>query len=530
MLARLMRNSTPDNAIQFDAAKLLSRLGPLSGLSLDSRKIQPGDVFVAIPGIQEHGLVYAKQAIKHGASVIIYDPAAGGSELARELASEKPISITLMEQPHLRDHIGLLAGSFYQQPSRQLDIIGITGTNGKTSCSHFIAQAMSAVNHCSADNDKVSKRCGYIGTLGWGVPGNNQPTINTTPDAIELNKILGMLVDQGVATVAMEVSSHGLVQNRLQGIAITAAVFTNLGRDHLDYHQSVEDYLNAKLQLFRSPGLRFAVINQDDPASERVVAALSDDVRVIGFSLRATSHLSADQLTINDIQYNQHNTTFQVCFRGQRALAELPLIGEFNIANALATVGVMLGLGIEFADAVDVLQYLNAVAGRMDKISTEQDEICVYVDYAHSPDALTIALQTMRQHCAARVWVVFGCGGNRDQGKRKQMGEIASHLADRVILTDDNPRNEDGEQIIDDITQGCLEYPVQIIRDRSTAIQTAILAADTNDIVLIAGKGHEVTQEINGEYLPCDDRNIALSVLEQRRHRHQATQFTTAER
>ncbi len=530
MLAQLMSNSTPDNTMQFDLAKLLSTLDQRSGLSLDSRKIQPGDVFVAIPGLQEHGLVYARQAIEHGASAIIYDPVMGGSELAQELASEKMISITLVEQPHLRDHIGLLAGSFYQQPSRQLDVIGITGTNGKTSCSHFIAQAMSAVNQRITGNNNNHQRCGYIGTLGWGVPGSNQPTSNTTPDAIELHKILAKLVTEGADTVAMEVSSHGLVQNRLQGIKLAGAVFTNLGRDHLDYHQTVEDYLNAKLQLFRTPDLRFAVINQDDSVAEKVAGALADGVRIIGFSLNATSHLSADQLTIKDIQYNQNGTTFQVFFRGQCALAKLPLIGEFNIANALATVGVMLGLGIEFPGAVNALQKLSAVAGRMDRVSAEDDDIKVYVDYAHSPDALTVALQTVRQHRSDKVWVVFGCGGNRDQGKRKQMGEIASHLADHLIVTDDNPRYEDGEKIINDIVEGCSEQPVQIIRKRSTAIETAILAATPGDSVLVVGKGHEVTQEINGELFPSDDRQIARSALEKRRSQHPTKYSTTAER
>jgi UDP-N-acetylmuramoyl-L-alanyl-D-glutamate--2,6-diaminopimelate ligase len=362
------------------------------------------------------------------------------------------------------------------------------------------------------------------------VPGNNHPTTNTTPDAIELNKILASLVDQGADTVAMEVSSHGLVQNRLQGIKIAGAVFTNLGRDHLDYHQSAENYLNAKLQLFRSPDLRFAVINQDDPASQMVSDALANDVPVIGFSMHKTSHLNADLLTINDIHCNQNNTTFQVFFRGQCVLAKLPLIGEFNIANGLATVGVMLGLGIEFTVAVKALQYLTAVAGRMDQINNEHDEISVYVDYAHSPDALTVALQTVCQHSPRKAWVVFGCGGNRDQGKRKQMGKIASHLADHVILTDDNPRYENAEKIINDIAQGCLEQTAQIVRDRSVAIKTAVLAASPGDSILIAGKGHEVTQEINGEYFPCDDRQNAQSALEQRRSQDQSRQFTTVEK
>ncbi len=526
MLTQLMNDSTSDNTIQFDVAKLLSSLEQRSGLSLDSRKIQPGDVFVAIPGTQEHGLVYARQAIEHGASTIIFDPAAGGTKLAQELVSDKILSITLMEQPHLKDHIGLLASSFYQHPSHQISVVGITGTNGKTSCSHFVAQAVSALNQ---RNDHHHMCCGYIGTLGWGVPGASHPTTNTTPDAIESHKILAALVQQGVETVAMEVSSHGLSQNRLQGVKVAGAVFTNLGRDHLDYHQSDEHYLNAKLQLFRTPGLGFAVINLDDPVSHMVSQVIADDVRVLGFSLQTTNHLSADTLTINNVDFNQHGSTFQVFFRGQQQLATLPLIGEFNIANALTTVGVMIGLGVDFTVSVDALQYLTPVAGRMDNISTEDDEISVYVDYAHSPDALTVALQTVRQHCAKKIWVVFGCGGNRDQRKRKQMGEIASRLADHLVVTDDNPRYEDSDKIISDIVKGCNETSVQIIRDRPTAIQTAIHAAKPGDSVLIAGKGHETTQEINGAIVSCDDRQIAKSILGKLHTQHQFNQSTSLE-
>lgn len=523
MLAEPMTISTPDNRNQFDAAKLLAGIGEKSGLSLDSRKIQPGDVFIAIPGLQEHGLVHARQAIEHGASAIIYDPAEGGNKLAQELASREMKTISLMEQPHLKDYVGLLASSFYQHPSHQLDVVGITGTNGKTSCSHFIAQAISALNQ----QDAQSNQCGYIGTLGWGVAGNNQPTTNTTPDAIELHRILAELKSQHVGTVAMEVSSHGLAQNRLQGVALAGAVFTNLGRDHLDYHQSAESYLNAKLKLFHTNGLRFAVINQDDPVAPKVLDVLAEQVRVIGFSLRSSSHLSADQLTIENVRLNGHDTKFEVFFRGQKALASLPLIGEFNIANALATVGVMLGLGVDFSEAIDVLQHLTAVAGRMDKVSDDNDQIAVYVDYAHTPDALSVALQTVRQHCTGKVRVVFGCGGNRDQGKRKQMGEVASNQADYVVLTDDNPRFESGEQIIKDIVDGCGKKSVEIIQNRSAAIQSAIFSAAPGDTVLIAGKGHETTQETNGQILPHDDRQIAKAMLAMRDKTHSLDSVAT---
>jgi UDP-N-acetylmuramoyl-L-alanyl-D-glutamate--2,6-diaminopimelate ligase len=279
--------------------------------------------------------------------------------------------------------------------------------------------------------------------------------------------------------------------------------------------------------LFRTNGLRFAVINQDDPVAPKVLDVLAEQVRVIGFSLRSSNHLSADQLTIENVRVNRHDTTFEVFFRGQRALASLPLIGEFNIANALATIGVMLGLGVDFSDAVNVLRHLTPVAGRMDKVSDDNDRIAVYVDYAHTPDALSVALQTVRQHCTGKVRVVFGCGGNRDQGKRKQMGKVASNQADYVVLTDDNPRFESGEQIIKDIVDGCGKKSVEIIQNRSAAIQSAILSAAPGDTVLIAGKGHETTQETNGQILPHDDRQIAKAMLAIRDKTHSLDSSTT---
>ncbi|HFD11438.1 MAG TPA: UDP-N-acetylmuramoyl-L-alanyl-D-glutamate--2,6-diaminopimelate ligase [Crenotrichaceae bacterium] len=519
MLPQLMPSSMTENHKQFNPDQLISRIKSCLDLTLDSNTIQPGDVFVAIPGTQKHGLVYARQAIEHGASAIIFDPAEGGHALALELAGDSTISISLMEQPHLKDHIGLLASSFYQHPSHNLNVIGITGTNGKTSCSHFIAQALSALR----DQGIVQKDCGYIGTLGWGGAGKNQPTMNTTPDAIALHRMLAALKQQGVGSVAMEVSSHGLSQNRIQSIRMTGAVFTNLGRDHLDYHQSVTRYLDAKLELFRSTELAFAIINQDDSAANAVADVLDNSVRVIGFSLRSTNHLSADKLTIANTLYHQNFTSFDICYRGQSLQAKLPLIGEFNVANALATVGVLLGLGIDFKHAVYALQYLTPVAGRMEKISTHSDNTAVYVDYAHTPDALEIALNTIKQCCAGKIWLVFGCGGNRDQGKRKQMGQIASRLADYSIITDDNPRDEDGETIINQIVSGCSKQPAHIIRDRNLAIQTAILSASPNDTVLIAGKGHETTQEINGLTISCDDRQIAKAILEKNQPTHSSS-------
>lgn len=512
MLARLITMSMNREKEPSVVEQWLAQHSRRCDLSLDSRKIQSGDVFFAVPGSQKHGLVYARQAIEHGASAIIYDPAEGGHALAAELAGDSMLSDFLMEQPHLRDQVGLLASSFYQHPSHQLAVIGITGTNGKTSCSHYIAQAITALNQ-----QNTKSQCGYIGTLGWGFPGTSQPTTNTTPDAVELQRILAALKQQGAAAVAMEASSHGLAQNRLQGVKVAGAVFTNLGHDHLDYHQSVKQYLDAKLELFRSMESGFAVINMDDPVANHVLEALQEDIRIYGFSLQSSNHLSANQLTVDSIQYQRNNTIFEMCFRGQRSLACLPLVGEFNIANALATVGVLLGMGVEFEQAVSVLQFLSPVPGRMEMVSSAVDDINVYVDYAHTPDALERALKAIRLTEKSKIRLVFGCGGNRDQGKRQRMGKIASRLADHVIVTDDNPRYENGEQIIDQIVTGCSEVPVQVIRDRFNAIETAILLAEDEDVILIAGKGHEDSQEIRGQMIPCNDRLIAKSALGKRR-------------
>ncbi len=525
MLAQAMTASTTDSEFEFDSDRVLADFKKQGRLWLDSRKIRPGDIFLAVPGFNEHGLVYARQAIKQGARAIFFDPAGGGHVLAQDLASDKTISVILMEQPHLKDNIGLLASSFYNHPSHQLKVIGITGTNGKTSCSHFIAQAISGLS----DHNQDEGLCGYIGTLGWGVLDSNHQTTNTTPDAVELNTILANLRDQAADMVAMEVSSHGLSQNRLQGVRVTGAVFTNLGRDHLDYHQTEDDYLKAKLKLFSKTGLDFAVINLDDPAAKKVSSAVADGVRMIGFSMQSKNHLSTDQLTIGDIEYHQNHTSVEICFRGHQVSVKVPLLGDFNVENGLATVGVMLGLGFDFNDAVNSLGNLTPVPGRMEKVSCKDDRVTVYVDYAHTPDALKVALQTLKNHSSGRIWVVFGCGGDRDQGKRQQMGEVASRLADHLILTDDNPRYENADQIIDQIISGCSNEPMDVVRDRAAAIQLAIVSAGPGDTVLIAGKGHEVTQEINDQQFPSDDREIAKTVLAKQRNQGRSGQIVSSD-
>ncbi|MCH9698904.1 MAG: UDP-N-acetylmuramoyl-L-alanyl-D-glutamate--2,6-diaminopimelate ligase [Gammaproteobacteria bacterium] len=493
---------------QFDCESLLAGLNRHAHLTLDSRAIQTGDIFVAIPGLKEHGLVYGKQAIEHGASAVIYDPAEGGHALAQVLAGDHTVSVQLLEQPHLKDHIGLLASSFYQHPSQHLDVIGITGTNGKTSCSHFISQAITGISNTNSS----AQPCAYIGTLGWGLEDRQQNTINTTPDTVQLQRMLSELKQQGAGSVAIEASSHGLEQNRLQGTRISGSVFTNLGRDHLDYHKTIDQYLHSKLKLFGFPDLKFAVINQDDAVSEKVMSTLDTNVELIRFSTRAGNRLSKDCLTIDHVVYHQNRLSFDVCYRGQVIPATVPLVGEFNISNVLATIGVMSGLGFELETAVNATQFIRPVPGRMENITGIQP-FTVLVDYAHSPDALSSVLHSVRLHTKGKIALVFGCGGNRDQGKRIEMGAIAADLADSVVVTDDNPRFEDGDQIIGHILEGLSGQQFTVIRDRKTAIETVISQAQQGDTVVIAGKGHESYQDIQGQHFPFDDRQIARSAL-----------------
>ena len=465
-----------------------------SHIALDSREIKSGSVFFALAGSQQHGLQFAGQVKRQGALAIVYDPAREGVQLANEIED-----VPLFAIENLADKLGEIAARFYANPSEHLNVIGITGTNGKTSCSQFLAQVMNAA--------------AVIGTLGWGSPDDLQKTLNTTPDAFALQKILAGFVDSDIKNVAMEVSSHGLVQGRVNGIRFLGAVFNNLSQDHLDYHGNMEAYFQSKLGLMQWPGLEFAVVNLDDAYAERVLPAIPIGVRVLSYSLQGKKQAYTDSVNAENIQYGMTGITCDVFWQEQQARLQVSLLGDFNLQNILAVLAVMLAMGKSLVACVHALRSVKAVVGRMECFQGATDKPLVVIDYAHTPDALSKALTTLRNHCDNKLSVVFGCGGDRDKSKRKIMGKIAGELADTVIVTDDNPRFEEGQAIIDEIIVDIKTTGLSVINDRRNAIKQAIMNSSASDIVLVAGKGHEDYQEIKGLRQPFSDREIVQTVL-----------------
>jgi UDP-N-acetylmuramoyl-L-alanyl-D-glutamate--2,6-diaminopimelate ligase len=462
-------------------------------IALDSREITNRGVFFAIAGAKQHGLQFAEQVVRQGAVAIIYDPAGQGVMLAKEVTG-----VALFAVEELADKLGELAARFYARPAEHLNIIGITGTNGKTSCSQFLAQ--------------VLPDAAVIGTLGWGAITDLHSTVNTTPDALAIQRILAQLLAQSVDNVAIEVSSHGLAQGRVNGVNFKGAVFNNLSRDHLDYHGSMDAYFQAKLPLVQWPNLQFVVLNLDDAYAERVLEAIAVDVDVVTYSMRGHIANKDSSILVSDVSYTLQGIECQVFWQTKQAQLKLALLGDFNLQNILAVLGVLLAMGKTLTQCVRLLQSVKPVMGRMECFNNEGMPLVV-VDYAHTPDALQKVLLTLRKHCQATLTVVFGCGGNRDTGKRRLMGDVAVQLADKVVITDDNPRFEDGQSIINEIIADVESENLLVIRDRKQAIVQSISTSSVDDIVLIAGKGHENYQDIQGVQYPFSDRDIVQAVL-----------------
>lgn len=450
-----------------------------SDLVSDSRQVQPGAVFLALPGRRDHGLAHAEEAMARGALAVIADPHGHGGSM--------PAGVFAL--PGLRERLPELVDRFFGSPSAALTVIGVTGTNGKTSVVQCLAQAWRALGH----------RTATLGTLGAGEPGALEPLALTTPDLCTVQRWLARFRARGIDRVAMEVSSHALDQGRVAGIRFEGAVFTNLSRDHLDYHGSMEAYKAAKARLFRWPELRFAVINFDDA----VGCELAERCRapVVGYAVAKEAAVTARALELSG-----EGIAFDLVADGRKARVRSPLLGAFNVFNLLACAAVLLALGEPFADVAEALTTIQPIPGRMNRRGGSAALPLAVVDYAHTPDALEKALAALRPHTRGRLTVVFGCGGERDRGKRPEMGRVAEALADRVILTDDNPRSEDGEAILAEILAG-MRRPeaVRVERDRRRAIAAAIAEAAPGDTVLIAGKGHERYQEAGGQRLPFDD-------------------------
>lgn len=469
---RMLSELLPDIAMPIDLA--------VSGLTDDSRKVAPGDLFLAAPGAELDGRAFIVDAIARHAGAVLAEPP----------ANVQGIEVPVIEVADLGQRKGEIASRFYGEPSESLLIVAITGTNGKTSCSQFVADALG----------KSGKPCGIVGTLGYGKPGALREAGLTTPGAIELQKRLSSLLAEGCEAVSLEASSHGLAQGRLNGTAIDIGVFTNITRDHLDYHDTFAGYKRAKQLLFEWPGLKGAVINGDDEFGRSLAASMPAGVQTITYSLES----SACDVFCSDVSYRKDGFDAEVMTPWGGGAVSSNLLGKFNVSNLLATISVLGLLEYDLSETLSIASALATVPGRMDRIAREGAPVVV-IDYAHTPDALEKALEALASHCQGSLWCVVGCGGDRDRGKRPQMGRIASTLADHAIITDDNPRTEDSAVIIADILEGVDQTTVTVEPDRATAIRLAISGAGKDDIVLIAGKGHEDYQEVNGKKLFFSD-------------------------
>jgi len=470
----------------------------ITGLALDSREVIEGNVFIALAGARQHGLTHVEQAINRGACAVVFDPSGDGRYLAGRVANAPVVAVD-----GLGLKLGEIAARFYGNASGFMDVIGITGTNGKTSCSQFLSQLLDD--------------CGIIGTLGWGEWDKLKKTLNTTPDALETQKILAELRKDQKKVVAMEVSSHGLEQGRVNGVNFKGAVFTNISRDHLDYHGTMEAYLQAKLALLNKPGLTFVVVNLDDSYNQQIIAAAPEAVAVWGISVQGKTLVSCECVSAANVLHKVDGMEFDVHWRGASQRVKVPLYGDFNAENVLTVLAVMLAMGISITKAAQKFAYLKPVMGRMERFGGGVQPL-IFVDYAHTPDALNKVLSSARKHCQQALWLVFGCGGNRDKGKRPQMGRIAEQGADFVIITTDNPRFENELEIVNDILAGCSSIgrnsgKVEVIQDREQAIQNVIARAGVNDCIVIAGKGHEDYQEIKGQRQSFSDSRIVLEAL-----------------
>ncbi|RMG28683.1 MAG: UDP-N-acetylmuramoyl-L-alanyl-D-glutamate--2,6-diaminopimelate ligase [Gammaproteobacteria bacterium] len=476
---------------------------PVTGVALDSRRVRPGDAFLALAGTRCHGLAHAAEAVARGAVAVLYEPAPGIG------GGETECGVPCLAVPGLRARAGALAARLLGEPAAALWTLGVTGTDGKTSCAWFMARALEA----------AGVRCGLVGTLGAGFPGRLQDQAHTTPDPVRLQQLLAAFRDQGAAAVAMEVSSHALDQQRVDAARIDVAVFTNLGRDHLDYHRTPDAYAAAKARLFALPTVRHRVVNLDDPFGRELAARHAGrGILAYGKSEAVVRRGNVGWVRILAVEPTPTGLELVLDTPPGELRFTSGLLGDFQAWNLAAVAGVLMLRGIEApAQLAELLAGLHTVPGRMEAFPVPGGPLLV-VDYAHTPQALAAALRALRRHVPGRLWCVFGAGGERDVGKRPEMGAAAARLADRVLLTSDNPRGEDPLAILAQIRGGMPEgFPVAIEPDRETAIRRAAAEAGAGDAVLIAGKGHEGTQEIAGERRPFSDRALARALAEEGR-------------
>jgi UDP-N-acetylmuramoyl-L-alanyl-D-glutamate--2,6-diaminopimelate ligase len=471
----------------------------VTDIAQDSRRVIRGGAFLACQGRSSHGLAHVAVALGRGAAAVLWEPAPGIE------APSLPAEVVGVAVPALSARSGELADRFFRRPSADLRVAAVTGTNGKTTTAYLLAQAA----------DAVGRRGAYLGTLGAGRPGRLAGADLTTPDAVSVHRRLAEARDDGAAMLAMEVSSHALDQGRVGGVRFDTAVFTNLSRDHLDYHGTLEAYGEAKARLFQSPGLRAAVINVQDPFGRRVAEMLDTAVEAVWFST-ASELIAAPRIgwiRLSEMRSLSTGLVLHVESSWGAGTLRSRLVGAFNAENLLATLGVLLGWRVPLQQALAAVGVCQAPPGRMEVFGGGAHPVAI-VDYAHTPDALAKLLDAARAHARGRLHCVFGCGGDRDAGKRPQMGAIAEELADAVVLTNDNPRTEDPGAILSQIAGG-MRFPESavVIPDRAEAIRHALTEAEPGDVVVIAGKGHEDYQIVGQERRPFSDRAVVLQVF-----------------
>ena len=491
----------PSSAV-LTPASVIDRLAALgvepSGVADDSRQVQRGELFLAYPGALADGRNYIADAIARGACAVLWEEGGG-------FAWNPAWTVANLPAQGLRPLCGPLAHALFGRPSERLSLIAVTGTNGKTTISQWLGLAH-------------PHRCAVIGTLGAGFPEAQTPTGLTTPEATTLTRYLARFVDAGAQACALEASSIGIEEGRMDGARVDVAVFTNLTRDHLDYHGAMEDYAAAKEKLFVWPRLRLAVVNLDDPFG-RELAARSTAAKVIGYTQSDAPCDRQGVVSAREVEETAGGLRFRLCTPGGRAQVVTGLLGRYNVSNLLALAAVLIDAGLTPAEVATRLATLPSPPGRLEKLGGRNEPLVV-VDYAHTPDALESALGALRGVATARcaeLIAVFGCGGDRDRGKRPLMGEIAARLADRVVLTSDNPRSESPQAILDEI-RGAAPH-AEVVVDRGEAIRRTILAAHPGDVILLAGKGHEPYQEIAGVRRPFSDLEQARSALAERPQR-----------
>ena len=479
---------------------------PVHGIASDSRVLQRGDLFLAVQGLGSHGLDYLEQARAAGVCAVAWD-ASTGSE-------PNDIGVPIIAIEGLAGKLGEIANRFYGRPSEHLDVIGVTGTNGKTTVAWMLAQAV----------ELCGDRCAYLGTLGYGVDVVDGAEEMTTPAAVELHGRLADFVQQGAVRAAIEVSSHALDQDRVNGVRFDAAIFTNLTRDHLDYHADMREYFESKARLFIEcePGNRIVAVDSEYGAE--LADRCAQDVVLVSTQADRVED-SRPYVFVRSIEATQHGSDVTFASTWGDGAFTLPVPGAFNVANAALVLAFLLKKGVPLEASCDVMSQLSAPPGRMQRVAVDavdrslqcmtKDGPAVYVDYAHTPDALDVALRALRAHCRGQLWCVFGCGGERDAGKRPQMGRVAEAQCDRVVVTTDNPRNEDALAIIEDIVAGITDRDdVMVIEDRAAAIAWAVEQAGEDDVVLVAGKGHENYQDVAGSRIRFSDYAVAASALQ----------------